>query len=490
MPAMRERPNILIFVMDTQPVRNMVPYGYEKPTTPNVARIAAEGLVYENHFVTGSWTVPSHASLFTGKYQTGHGIGGQHEYLSPSLPTMAELLNRCGYQTAGFSNNTWVNQDDTNIARGFQEFVLVRRPRGQNPQIGPEDDFVVEDEVDSGSAQTVELVRQWFANSYDGDRPFFLFINCVEPHLRVWAPEPFRSQFLQSGIDESEARAVNQDIFAERLGRVPGRPDGYMNEHDWAILKSLYDGETACLDQRMGQLFDHLRSLKLLDDTLLLIISDHGDLLERKGMMGHHLSLFDDLVHTPFIARWPGVVPAGRRFDGFVQICDLFPTLLDLLQVEDDSLWHEMQGVSLTPTWSGETVRDFAVSEYMKPLQTVERALRHDPEFNYRLWLRRLKTIRTHEWKYHWCSDGRDMLFRIDTDPGERDNVLEVNPQQAAELRHKLEAFLMTLERHDYGDRLRNHGFRNVRWDNVDKLRAWGLYRDVSPFPAPYHKDK
>jgi len=212
-------------------------------------------------------------------------------------------------------------------------------------------------------------------------------------------------------------------------------------------------------------------------------------LLERKGMMGHHLSLFDDLIHTPFIVRWPGVVPAGQRFDGFVQICDLFPTFLDLLQVDDESLWKEMQGVSLTPTWNGETVRDFAVSEYMKSLQTVERALRHDPHFDYRRWLRRLKTIRTPEWKYHWSSDGRDMLFRIDTDPGERDNVIDAHPQQAAELRRRLETFLMSLERHDYGDRLRNHGFRNVRWDNVDKLRAWGLYRDVSLFPGPYHKD-
>ena len=86
------RPNILIFVMDTQPIRNMTPYGYGKPTTPNIERIARQGLVYENHFVTSCWTVPVHSSLFTGLYQTGHGTGGQHEFLSPSLPTMAGYL--------------------------------------------------------------------------------------------------------------------------------------------------------------------------------------------------------------------------------------------------------------------------------------------------------------------------------------------------------------------------------------------------------------
>ena len=138
-----------------------------------------------------------------------------------------------------------------------------------------------------------------------------------------------------------------------------------------------------------------------------------------------------------------------------------------------------MQGVSLAPTWQDQMVRQFVVAEYMKPLQTIERALRYDPDFDYRKWLRRWKAIRTHEFKYHWASDGADMLFNIISDPGERHNLMEVMPDKAAELRHTLESFLLTLQRNDYGDAMRNHGFRNVRWDNVDRLRAWGVYRDV-----------
>ncbi|MGH8245765.1 MAG: sulfatase-like hydrolase/transferase, partial [Gammaproteobacteria bacterium] len=94
--------------MDTQPVRNLTVYGYRKPTTPNLERIAREALVYDNHFVTGCWTVPSHASLFTGKYQTGHATGVQYEFMSDAFPTMAEVLSGEGYQTVAFSNNTWV----------------------------------------------------------------------------------------------------------------------------------------------------------------------------------------------------------------------------------------------------------------------------------------------------------------------------------------------------------------------------------------------
>jgi arylsulfatase A-like enzyme len=480
------RPNILIFVMDTQPVRNMTPYGYEKPTTPNLEKIAREGLVYDNHYVTGCWTVPVHASLFSGKYQTGHWTGTQHEFMSPRFPTMGEVLTSAGYQTVAFSNNTWVNQDKTNIGRGFEKFVLVERPSGQNPQIGPEDDFVLYDEVDAGSSKTVELIQRWLQDERDDERPFFLFVNCVEPHLRAWAPQPFRSAFLLDGVTDDEARGVNQDIFAERLGIVPDRPDGYMTEQDWTILKSLYDGETACLDQRMGLLFDHMRSLGLLDDTLLIVVSDHGDLLDRKGMMGHHLSLFDDLIHTPLIVRWPGVVPPGARFDGFVQVCDWFPTFLEVLDlgIMDDgvleSIGAEMQGVSLVPTWDDRTVREFAVAEYMKPLQTIERALRHQPDFDYRRWLRRWKSICTAEFKYHWASDGPDMLFNMVADPGERVNLIDKMPDTADSMRRKLENFLISLSRNDFGDEMRNHGFRNVRWDNVDRLKAWGIYRDVS----------
>jgi arylsulfatase A-like enzyme len=477
--ANKRKPNILIFVMDTQPVRNLTCYGFAKNTSPNLQRIADEGLVYENHYVTGGWTMPSHASLFTGKYQCGHGAGVQHEFLSNKFPTMAEILNEQGYQTIGFSNNSWVNQDETNIARGFSHWVMIPRPKGKNAQIGPEDDFIPGTNVDSGAATTIERVTKWLEDGRDQRKPFFMFINCIEPHLRVWAPEPFRSQFLLPNVNQKHARSVNQDEFAERLGLVPDRADGHMSLLDWDVLKSLYDGETAYLDSRMGILFDDMRARNLLDETLLVVISDHGDLLDRRGYMGHHLSLFDDLVHTPLIVRLPGIVPQGKRFAGFVQICDVFPTLLDLLEIKSDKLASEMHGVSMTPTWKGELVRDFVMSEYQKGIQPVERGLRVKPDFDYRRWLRRFKTIRIGQFKYHWYSDGSDMLFDLEKDPGEKRNIIGEHGDMACEMRMRLESTLLSLKRHDFGDKMRNHGFRNVRWDNIAKLSALGFYREI-----------
>ncbi len=217
---MHKKANILIFLMDTQPVRNLGCYGYSKQVTPNIDRIAGEGCVYDNHFVTGAWTLPSHASLFTGKYVSGHGTGNQFTFMLNDYPTLPGVLEKVGYQTVAFSNNGWVRQGKTNVARGWEDFTFVERPKGQNVRIGPEDDYILDTNVDSGSLSTVKLTRSWLNNSWDKSKPFAMFINCTEPHLRAWAPEPFRSQFLQKGITDKKAREVNQNPSLERLGFV------------------------------------------------------------------------------------------------------------------------------------------------------------------------------------------------------------------------------------------------------------------------------
>ena len=460
----REMPNILIFVMDTQPVRNMTPYGFPKDTTPNIQKIADEGVVYENHFETGTWTLPSHASLFTGKYQSGHGAGTSFTFVSRDIPTMAEVLGRAGYQTVAISANTsWVRQDEVDTGRGFEDFIDILPDR-------PEEDTF--NEGDKGSTKALRAVKDWFDNGRNEEKPFLMFINCTEPHLRAWAAQPFRGRFLLEGASEEEARKVNQTPYEEYFGLVPDRPDGHMNGRDWAILKSLYDGETACLDHRMGLLFDYMEANKLLENTLLIITSDHGDLLDRKGYISHEPpALFDDLIHTPLIVRYPGVVPKGKRVKHLVQICDWLPTFVELLGIEDANVIREMQGVSLVPTWSDGPVRDFAVAEHQASLIEADWFLRHD--LDYRPWLVRLKTIRTLEWKYIWYSDGNDMIFDLVSDPGERNNLIEGERSRASDMRLQLESFLLSIERRDYGDKLQGSYI-----PFVERLKAWGFFRE------------
>ncbi len=479
----KNRPNILIFVMDTQSVRNMTPYGFHKETTPNTQKIANEGIVYENHFVTAAWTVPSFSSLFTGKYQSGHGAGASFNFLSREIPTLAELLSRAGYQTVALAEVTaastgWVSQDESDLCRGFQEFIPVFR-HGEVINAGSEARpiFKYAEGEDSGSTRALRLVKEWFENRYDAEKPFFMMIRCTDPHLTVWAPQPFRSRFLPEGVSDQEALEVNQDVYLQCMGLVPDRPDGYMNERDWEILKGLYDGETACLDHRMGLLFDFLTARQILDDTLLIITGDHGDLLDRDGFLGHEpLALFDDLLHTPLIVRCPGVVPEATRVSHLVQICDWFPTILDLLELEETAVRQEMQGVSLIPTWADKPVREFIIAEHQPLLLEAEWFVENDMDF--RPWMQSLKTLRTLDWKYIWSSDGNDMIFDIRTDRGETDNLIATEKSRASAMRKQLEGFLLSIDQRDYGDKLARH-----YTPYIGHLKTWGYFRELR-FPS------
>ena len=230
------------------------------------------------------------------------------------------------------------------MCRGFEDFTYPRGlveidpgsidPGSEDTPDGGSKDFhypqglPLTKDGDKGAACTVRLVQEWFEKRGDNDKPFFMFINFVEPRAPVWGPQPFRKRFLLEGVQEEEALQVNQDPDLEFLGLVPNRPDGHMNERDWDILKSLYDGDTAYLDDRMGLLFDYMRRSDLLDETLLIITSDHGDMVDRKGYMAHNLALFDDLIHVPLIVRYPCLVPKGQRTEHLVQICDWLPTVI------------------------------------------------------------------------------------------------------------------------------------------------------------------
>jgi len=468
-----EKPNFLIFVMDVQGTRNMSCYGYRRKTTPNIDRIAEEGVLFENHFTPGVWTLPTHASLFTGKYVCGHGCGVGHEYLEPDFPTLAEVLNDHGYHTAGFTNNgMWVIDEDVGIARGFKEYTIVRHAKPVppfTPQPG---------NPDKGSWKTVGLVRKWLDEHAQDEKPFLLFINCTEPHMKYWPPNPFRRQFLLDGVDEEYAMKIPQDQFLGTAGKVVVSPD------DWEIVKSLRDGETACLDHRMGLIFDYMRELGILDDTVLFILGDHGDTNGEHGLHTAHcqVAIWDTLLHTPLIVRGPNYFPSKTRIEHIVQTVDIFPTILEMAGIEDKKVWKEMQGKSLLSALDG-PVREFAMAEVQKPTEPfviiASRYAGWDPRtFNYHL-----KCARTLKYKYIWSSNMRDELYNIVEDPYEQNNIISEKPEIAEELRKKLEDFLLSLDRKDYGDYFNVGRFRRagaaIAPEILERLKAWGLLRDI-----------
>jgi arylsulfatase A-like enzyme len=483
--------------MDTQRADNISCYGYYKETTPNIDRIADEGAIFLNNISPGIWTLPSHASLFTGRYVSGHGADANCEFLPVEFPTMAEILGKLGYQTIGFSNNGWVSRK-TGVARGFHEYYLVSRRVGEGKIVEwfyvDEEHFKEMGEQDKGSLKTVNAVISWLRRRWSRNKPFFIFINFIEPHGPYWPPEPFRSRFLPSDVGEEEAKSIAklnsvEECIDIRVGALK------LSEEEWRIEKALYDGCTATLDDRIGKLFSYLDEKDLVDETILIITSDHGDVQgEHPPHVEHHLCAYDELVRVPLIVRYPKAVPRHVKVKYITQTHDILPTLLDILGIKDEKYWRTLQGVSLLPSIAeNKPVRENALIEYNKSVQQFFLIWRRHPDFDIRCFNYKIKALRNLKYKYIWYSNGIDELYDLENDPGEKRNIAKEQPDIVKKMRSSMERMLLSIDIVDYGDLpalpRRIDSFGKIAEQVHERLKAWGFYRDIKPAQLPREED-
>lgn len=491
------KPNVVLIVMDTQRADNLSCYGYHKETTPNIDKIAKEGAIFLNNIIPGVWTLPSHASLFTGRYVSGHGADAHCEYLMVEFPTMAEILRENSYQTVGFSNNGWVSRR-TGVARGFEEYYLIsRRVKGKKIVewfYVEEESFTGEGEEDRGSLKTVNAAVSWLKRRWDRSKPFFMFINFIEPHGPYWPPEPFRSKFLPSDVTEEELKSLPKlrsvgECVDIRVGALK------LSKREWELEKALYDGCTATVDDRIGKFFSYLKEEGLIDNTLFIITSDHGDVQgEHDPHVEHHLCVYDELVRVPLIIRYPDIVPKGVKVKWLSQTVDILPTILDIVDIKEKKYWKTLHGYSLIPTLSEDKpVRDFALIEYHTSVQQLFHTWRRHPEYDVRHLSYWIKALRTLKYKYIWYSNGKDELYDLEEDPKETRNIAEERPDIVRKLREKLEQVLLSIDQVDYGDMQRiEHRKRQFGEESLkvfDRLRAWGFFRKIKEPKLPTEED-
>ncbi|OGW13352.1 MAG: hypothetical protein A3G93_07885 [Nitrospinae bacterium RIFCSPLOWO2_12_FULL_45_22] len=462
---MNKKPNIVLIVLDTARAQNFSCYGYPRSTTPNIDAIAKEGTLFLNTITPSPWTLPSHAAIFTGMLPSKHGAHEKHKFLDGCHKTLPEVLKSTGYYTCAISNNSWVSpyfgfskgfdiffklwqlfQDDSDPLPALRKrFLEERDARGIILELlrqgsfktfanGLYKRFFYKKRYDCGARRINRIVSHSLLNILGKKQPFFLFINYLETHLKYQAPEPYYGQFLPEGMNKGIASKVNQDAFKYIAGQVE------MDRLDFEVLTALYDGELAYLDFRIGELYSHLKGKGLLDDTLLIITSDHGENLGEHNLMDHQYCLYDTLLRVPLIVRYPGVFPAGEMVSTQVQLVDIFPTIMDILQTDDKEMSHELHGQSLLPHKLGDQERTFAVAEYLGPQPAIEIMAKRYPgserylnKFN-----RSLFAIRTSSWKFIESSDGRNELYNIRDDPGEVNNLINTQPAKARELERTL----------------------------------------------------
>ena len=459
-----DRPNVMLVVLDTA---RAVDVG--ERVTPTLARLADEGTAFERAFAAAPWTVPSHASMFTGTYPSEHGAHGDHTYLDGDLRTLPEAFADAGYETMGVSNNTWITeefgydrgfdelrrgwqyvQSDTDmgaVVRGecLEEKLAAARDRlfEGNPLVNAANVLYSEflqPAGDDGAARTTDWIGNWAADR-DDDRPFFCFCNYIEPHVVYDPPREHAERFLPPEASYDEATAIRQDPRAYDCG------DYDLDDRDFELLGALYRASLAYVDERLDRLRRALEDAGVWEETIVVVCGDHGEHVGEHGFFGHQYNLYDTLLHVPLVIHG-GPFTGGDRRSELVQLLDLPDTLLDAARIADDELTGQSRGRSLHPG-GGTEPREAVFAEYAAPQPSIERLEARFGDLPDRVYDydRRLRAVRTTEYKYVAGDDGFERLHHLPTDPGELTNVAADRPAVAADLARRLDRRFEGLER-------------------------------------------
>jgi arylsulfatase A-like enzyme len=294
-----EPPNIVLVVVDTARADHWSCYGYAQSTTPRIDAFAAEAIRFKRAYSTSTWTLPAHASLFTGLYPATHQATQEHMQLDDRFETLAMLLQARGYATAAFSGNPWVSRA-THLDRGFD----VMKEMWGTPQAREDGTF---------PHATNRLIFDWLRRR-SPRQPFFLFVNYIEPHFPYDAPPTY------------EARFVAPDVSAaERAEATIRWVDWYLHPQPFtprvaALRTGLYDAELAYADDIVGELLAGLRQAGVYQDSLIVITSDHGENLGDHGHLDHVFSLYNSTLHVPLLIRRPRAQQGGTVREDPVQL--------------------------------------------------------------------------------------------------------------------------------------------------------------------------
>ncbi|GAC1394221.1 MAG: sulfatase [Ktedonobacteraceae bacterium] len=481
---MTTRPDIMLLVLDTQRIDRLSCYGYPAETSPYLDAFAEDATRFNHAYAAGQWTVPSHTSMFTGLYPGRHHMFHAYSTLPDTLTTLSERLGRNGYFTAGFCNNPLIGVVNTGLHRGFQSFLnysglMTSRPNQTMTNLTILDRY--RRHFKRFLATGLTTIQDYFARSdtlldisfspllapiwqtavrFKGntpkalndaaklhierkdvakDQPIFSFINLMGTHTPYHPPLRFIERFAphvrQDKTEQRYLRRFNSDVFGWLTPLM--KP---MNEEHKATLDGVYDAEVAHQDELVGAFLHKLRTSGVLDHTLVIVCADHGDHLGEKQLMGHSISLYNELVHVPLIIRDPsGDFSRGSTVDQIVSTRRVFHTALTAADLGTE----QEQALSLAQSAAGDPDHGniFAMGVTPKNLLNImERRrpdlvqLRHCDQTRYAMWNGRYKLIQT--------NDNDAELFDVFDDPHENQDLRAILPEQGEAVQKRLHTFM------------------------------------------------
>ncbi len=328
-------PDVVFIVMDTVRGHNVSALGYERKTTPVFDAFAKEGVLFEKATAPSTWSLPAHASLFTGAFPSVHKGHAETRFLDDKMPTIAETLAENGYDTLCFTANPHLTPG-FGLTRGFgwndNAWITGAGGRGFTFIYRLIDALGVTAE-DKGGALVVSNVTNWMNQRKEGDPPAFVFVNFLEAHFPFHQlPEKFRYAYTKEPL--SDLREYGQIAFGAQMARPLTAEE--IKTIRQPIL-DLYDGGIQYTDYLVGQVIDLWRKRGTLDNTVFVILGDHGEHVGEHDMFGHLTSLYQEDLWVPYMFRYPPKIPAGERVRQEVSTIATFATLFDLIGIEPPS---------------------------------------------------------------------------------------------------------------------------------------------------------
>jgi arylsulfatase A-like enzyme len=382
--------------------------------------------------------------LFTGLYLTQHGTTFAHQALDPGLPALAEILAAEGYRTAAFSENPNIARSN-GFGRGFGDFeepFLYGRAAIMPALLDKVlTRFAGHDPSGEYTEDTLGGLERWIraGSLKNGSSPFFAFVNLMAAHLPDWP----RRGFSPPAADRALLRRLRPINRASELNFLPSYA---LTGAEMDALRGFYGGDVAYLDFRLEGLFRFLESSGILDGTVLVITSDHGENFGEHGLIEHAYCLYNTVLHVPLIVRYPALIPAGAVRMEPVSTIGLFGTLLDLAGVPESRRPAEAPRIPLLKTEMGGDV--FAESENCAGMiRSVISQEKEAAGFDYRPFDRAFSCIYSGDRKLILDSNGRVELYSLSGDWDERNEISAAEPATVERLLGKLASWRSGLKR-------------------------------------------
>jgi len=454
-----DAPSFIVIVVDTLRQDHMSLYGYSRETTPNIDRWARGGLVFEDATAASSWTLPSHASMFTGLFPRSHGAHGYRSSpgdstavtsypLDTSHVTIAEVLSAAGWETAAVIANHGFLAPRFQLDQGFGTYWV---PAPQKGFTFPPSDRLAQLLTPWSYLEfswryyrdrfVVDNVERWLSAAKG--RPFFLFVNFMDVHYPNQRPAdetvpledevPLQDVYFRDTGDRTRVDPLAR--FFEDGAYDREQVHAFVSEDqplDPAVRRELvnnYDRELRHLDAQLGRLFDYLDATGLSATTNVVLTSDHGEYFGEHGLVFHSKHLHQEVVRVPFILKGPGV-EVGRSTTPVQQV-DIFPTVLDLLDVPFEGR-DRLAGKSVLKGGNMLLVSEWYAAPWPQLLDEVFLG-RFD---------RNLRAVRRKNFKLLIDDNGPMALFDLARDPGESENLVDVLPDIVAMLSARDRAWL------------------------------------------------